>query len=135
MMVSPHNQTPIEGLDNIARYICRVYCPSLYEDLGPEVASVIDSWLDRFCHNFLVTSAKERASIVKNLNVSLGSNAWVVGNQFTLADLVLYCVISQNSSGLKTIGANVERWMKDCRKHPLLVNIPVCQIFAYPTHT
>lgn len=136
MIVSPHDQVPVEGIANIARYICRMYCPDLYEDLGPEAASMVDSWLDRMYHTFLVGSAKERASVVRNLNTWLGSNTWLVGEQFSLADLVVYCVISQNSKGLKLLGTNVERWMmKNCSKHPLLTNIPVCEVAAYPSHS
>ena len=134
MIVSPHDQVPVEGIANIARYICRVYCPDLYEDLGLEAASMIDSWLDRIYHTFLVGNAKERASVVRNLNTWLGSNTWLVGEQFSLADLVAYCVISQNSKGLKLLGTNVERWMKNCSQHPLLTNIPVCEVAAYPSH-
>lgn len=136
MIVSPHDQVPVEGIANIARYICRMYCPDLYEDLGPEAASMVDSWLDRMYHTFLVGSAKERASVVRNLNTWLGSNTWLVGEQFSLADLVVYCVISQNSKGLKLLGTNVERWMmKNCSIHPLLTNIPVCEVAAYPSHS
>lgn len=134
MMVSPHDQVPIEGIANIARYICRMFCPDLYEDLGPEIASTIDSWLDRFCHTFLIGNAKERASVIKNLNASIASNSWVVGDQFSLADIVLYCIISQNSSGLKILGTNIQRWMKNCSAHPLFANIPVCEVPAHPSH-
>jgi len=132
MMVAPHDQVPIEGMSNIARYLCRMFCPDLYEDLGPEVASVIDSWLDRFYQVFLVGNAKEKASVVKNLNASLGSNNWIAGDKFSLADLVLYCFICQHASGLKLLGTNVQRWKKNCSQHPLLANLPVCQISAYP---
>ena len=135
MIVSPHDQIPVEGIANIARYICRMYCPDLYEGLGPEAASLIDSWLDRFYHTFLVGSAKERASVIRNLNGWLGSHTWLAGDQFSLADLVSYCVISQNSQGLKLAGTNIERWMKgNCSQHPLLANILVCEVPAYPFH-
>ena len=134
MIVSPHDQVPVEGIANIARYICRMYCPDLYEDLGAEAASMIDSWLDRIYNTFLVGNTKERASVVRNLNTTLGSNTWLVGDQLSLADLVAYCVISQNSRGLKLLGTNVEKWMKNCSKHPLLTNIPVCEVPAYPSH-
>ena len=133
MIVSPHDQVPVEGIANIARYICRMYCPDLYEDLGAETASIIDSWLDRFYHTFLGGNAKERASVIRNLNASMGTNTWLVGDQFSLGDLVLYCVISQNNQGLKISGTNVDRWMKNCSKHPLLANIPMCEAPAYPS--
>lgn len=134
MIVSPHDQVPIEGMANIARCICRMFCPDLYEDRGPEAASMIDSWLDRFYHTFLNGNAKERASVVRNLNASIASNTWLVGDQFSLADLLLYCVIVNNSSGLKLLGTNVQKWMKNCSQHPLLANIPMSQMPAYPSY-
>ena len=125
MMVAPHDQVPIEGMGNIARYICREFCSDLYEDLGPEKASIIDCWIDRFYQALLFGNAKEKASVIKNFNASIASNPWVVGDQFSLADIVCYCVLCESSSGLK-LANNIQRWLKNCMGNPLLANLPGC---------
>jgi len=125
MMVSPHDQVPIEGMGNIARYICREFCSDIYEDLGAENASIIDSWIDRFCQALLLGNTKERASVIKNFNASIASNPWVVGDQFSLADIVCYCVLCEVSGGSK-FANNIQRWLKNCMSNPLLANLPGC---------
>lgn len=122
MMVSPHNQTPVEGTANIARYLCREFCPELYEGLGPENSSKIDSWLDAVSGTMLYGGSKEKTSVMRRLNSHLGSANFLVGNQMTLADIVAYVVIC-NESGQKPTG-NVKQWLKRCLAIPELADIP-----------
>ena len=76
MVVSPHNQTPVQGLANVLRYLIREYCPSLYEGQGAGRASEIDSWMDTVTNVLLGSrsSAKEKASVAKKMNSRLGAN-------------------------------------------------------------
>lgn len=131
MVVSPHNQTPVEGMANIARYLCREYFPALYEETkgGVTTASLIDSWLDMFSVSLQRGSAKEKPSVVRKLNAQLGSSQFLTGDEGpSLADIMGYCALceqqQQGAGGLK-LGGNVKQWLKRVREVvPGLANMP-----------
>ncbi len=111
MVVSPHNQTPVQGLANILRYLIREYSPSLYEGQGAERASEIDSWLDTVTNVLLASksSAKEKASIARKMNSRLGGNGYLVGDQLSLADLVAYWAVC--GQGAIKLTNNIKDWL------------------------
>ena len=111
MMISPHNQTPVQGLANIIRYITREYCPSLYEGQGTEKASEIDSWLDTVSTVLLTakSSTKEKASIARKMNSRLGGNGYLVGDRLTLADLLAYWAVC--GLGAVKLTTNIIDWL------------------------
>ena len=116
MMVSPHNQTPVEGIANIARYLCREYFPALYEDCrgGLEAVAQMDSWMDIVSTTLQKGGSKEKASVVRQLNSHLGSSAFLASlDEPSLADIVAYCAISKHP-GLK-VPANVKLWLRRVR--------------------
>ena len=120
MIVSPHNQTPVEGIANISRYLCREFCPELYEALGASEAAKIDSWLDSVSGSFLHGSAKEKASVLRRLNSQLGAGGFLVGERVTVADVVGYTVVC----GEKAPTGNVKQWLKRCQQLPEFAGIP-----------
>ena len=122
MVVSPHNQTPVQGIANIARYLCREFCSNLYEGLGCEEALKIDSWLDSVAGVLLYGSSKEKASVMRRLNSHLGSGSYLVGDCVTLADIVAFATIS-SEPGLKPT-ANVKEWLKRCQSHSEFAVLP-----------
>lgn len=122
MVVSPHNQTPVEGIANIARYLCREFCSNLYEGLGAEEALKIDSWLDSVAGTLLYGSSKEKASVMRRLNSQLGSSGYLVGDYVTLADIIAFAIVG-SEPGLKPT-ANVKQWLKRCQAHPEFAGLP-----------
>lgn len=123
MVVSPHNQTPIEGVVNIGRYICRQYCPALYEDQGPMAASQVDYWLDTVTRVLLRGSSKEKASVVRKLNSHLGSSSFLGGDMVSIGDIVSYIVLA-NLEGVKPT-SNVKQWLKRIEKSfPSVTMVP-----------
>ena len=109
MVVSPGQQIPVEGLANISRYLSRQFCPNLYESLPPLTASQIDSWLDSLS-TYVHGNAKEKASVLRSLNATLGTSSYLVGDFPTLCDIVLCPVIKAGSK----LGNNVKTWIKRC---------------------
>jgi aminoacyl tRNA synthase complex-interacting multifunctional protein 2 len=126
MMVSPQSQTPVEGVANISRYLCREYYPALYDEEGrggAESASLIDSWLDLVSTTFQRGSAKEKASILRKLNAQLGSAQFLVGDQLSVADIVGFCAVCEQP-GLKPPG-NVKSWLQRVQRSvPGLATVP-----------
>lgn len=112
MLVSPHSQTPVEGMANIGRYLCREYFSALYEEGrgGDESAAIMDSWLDVTSTTLQRGSVKEKASVVRRFNSQLGSSQFLAGDQPSLADIVGYCAVCKQP-GLKLPG-NVKNWLK-----------------------
>ena len=129
MVVSPHNQTPVEGIANISRYICREFCPEYYEGRGPEQAAVVDGWLDAVGGTYIFGSSKEKTSILRRLNAHLGSNDFLAGTEITLADIVAYGVICGGPGGQKLTG-NVKTWIKRCQNLPEFHGIPTIDLSA-----
>lgn len=109
MVVCPGQQIPVEGLANISRYLSRQFCPNLYESLPPLTASQIDSWLDSLS-TYVHGNAKEKASVLRSLNATLGTSPYLVGDAPTLCDIVLCPVIRAGSK----LGNNVKAWVKRC---------------------
>ena len=126
MVVSAHNQTPVEGIANISRYLCRQFCPKLYEGNGHEQAALIDSWLDAVAGTFIFGSSKEKTSIIRRLNSHLGSSQYLVGKDVSLADIVSYTVIC-GASGEQKLTENVKKWIKSCQSRPEFQGIPTVQ--------
>ena len=119
-MVNPRTQTTIHGEGNIARYMARLLTPS-YDDEGDVVAAtVIDQWVDsaaQFAHG----NNKERAAVLKSMNAYLGNHEWMVGQSLTLADVILWGVITQAKEDDKA-PSNVKKWYQRC-----------CEIDAFKT--
>lgn len=121
MIVSPHNQTPVQGITNILRYLCRQFSPDLYEGRGIDVASLIDSWLDCFA-GFQHWNTKEKSRVTKQLNAQLGFTPFLVGDKLSLADIVGFGVVSNDSVFRST--ENIMLWLKRCQQLPAFAAIP-----------
>ena len=132
MVISPHNQTPVKGIANIARYICREFCPEYYEGNGPEQAALVDSWLDAVTGTYIYGSSKEKLSVLRRLNSHLGSSQFLVRNDdVTLADIVAYAVIC-GGPGAQKLTDNVKRWINVCKNRPEFQEIPQENFTASP---
>lgn len=114
LMVSPHKQTNVEGESNIARYIQRLLNPDY--DNCPAAATKTDEWLD-LAEQYIRGNKKENAAVVKTLNSRLGSSEWLAGKSLSLADIVMWSVISQ-AKAQKDCPANVKTWIQRCEKSP-----------------
>lgn len=123
MVVSAHNQTPVRGIANISRYLCRLFCPDLYEGNGYEQAALVDSWLDAVTGTYIFGSSKEKLSVLRRFNSHLGSCQFLAGNGATLADLVAYPIIC-GGSGSQKLTDNVKKWINCCRNCPEFQGVP-----------
>lgn len=112
MMVSPQSQTPVEGVANISRYLCREYFPALYEDGrgSAESASLMDSWMDLMTTTLQRGTSKEKLSVLRRLNGQLGSAQFLVGDRPSVADIVGFCALCEQP-GMKLPG-NVKPWLR-----------------------
>ncbi len=113
-MVNPSVQTTIEGEASIARYLARQLNPS-YDSVDIVTATQIDSWLDTATQ--LVTgSAKDKAGALRTMNAKLGQSTWLMGEQLSLADIVVWSAIQQTKQG-DSAPANVKKWVDNCKNH------------------
>lgn len=110
MKFSVQKMCPIEGEANVARFLYRLLSP--YPD-DPVLAALIDSWVDTAFFQLSEGSPKERATVLRALNGSLGRDPWLAGAELSLADIVLYCCVRQTGPAASTL-ANVQRWLKAC---------------------
>ncbi len=122
MMFAPGKQIPVSGIANISRFLSRSYYPEIYESLKPSLSSQNDTWLDLLSLSYLHGNAKEKSSVLRQLNSALGSKEFLTGSSPALADIVLYCVFG-NEKGLK-IGSNVKKWMVRCHQLAIVQAVP-----------
>ena len=127
MVVSPHNQTPVRGIANISRYVCRLFCPELYEGSGHQQSALVDSWLDAVTGTYIFGSSKEKLSVLRRLNSHLGSCQFLAGDDVTLADVVAYAIICGGPGGQK-LTDNVKKWINCCRSRPEFQGVPTVNL-------
>lgn len=110
MKFSVQTMCPIEGEGNIARFLF-----SLFGQKHSAVnLTLIDSWVDIAMFQLKEGSSKERAAVFRSMNSALGKSPWLVGNELTVADVVLWSVLQQTGDGSGVAPANVQRWLKSC---------------------
>ncbi|XP_007525103.1 aminoacyl tRNA synthase complex-interacting multifunctional protein 2 isoform X1 [Erinaceus europaeus] len=110
MKFSVQKMCPIEGEGNIARFLF-----SLFGQKHDAVNStLIDGWVDIAMFQLKQGSSKEKAAVFRSMNSALGKSPWLVGNELTVADVVLWSVLQQIGGGDGTLPANVQRWVRAC---------------------
>jgi len=110
MKFSVQTMCPIEGEGNIARFLF-----SLFGQKQDAVTlTLIDSWVDIAIFQLQEGSSKEKAAVFRSMNSALGKSPWLVGNELTVADVVLWSVLQQAGGCGGTTPANVQRWMRAC---------------------
>uniref|UniRef100_A0A8C9QCJ2 AIMP2 thioredoxin-like domain-containing protein n=1 Tax=Spermophilus dauricus TaxID=99837 RepID=A0A8C9QCJ2_SPEDA len=99
MKFSVQTMCPIEGEGNIARFLF-----SLFGQKHNAINSaLIDSRVDiAIFHCF------------RSKNSALGKSPWLVGNELTVADVVLWSVLQQTGGCSAVAPANVQRWLRSC---------------------
>lgn len=110
MKFSIRNMCPIEGEANVARFIFKLFAPYPSD---PALATLVDSWVDTAFFQLAEGSTKEKSAVLRALNSALGRNPWLVGPEFSLADLASYCCVMQSGSA-SSAPCNVQRWLKSC---------------------
>lgn len=110
MKFSIQTMCPIEGEGNIARFLF-----SLFGQKHDAVnLTLIDSWVDIAIFQLKEGSSKEKAAVFRAMNSALGKSPWLVGNELTVADVVLWSVLQQMGSASGTVPASVQKWIKSC---------------------
>lgn len=113
LMVSPTQQTHIEGEVNVARYLGRLLQPA-YDGSSIVQATQIDEILDTVQQQ-LIRGNKERAAVLRTLNAWLGKSQFVVGSSLSLADVVVWSAV-QGLHLASDAPTNVKQWLKACRQ-------------------
>lgn len=110
MKFSVQTMCPIEGEGNIARFLF-----SLFGQKQDAVnLTLIDSWVDIAIFQLKEGSSKEKAAVFRSMNSALGKTPWLVGDELTVADVVLWSVLQQTGGCGGTVPANVQKWMRAC---------------------
>ncbi|XP_044037653.1 aminoacyl tRNA synthase complex-interacting multifunctional protein 2 isoform X2 [Siniperca chuatsi] len=110
MKFSVQNMCPIEGEANVARFLYKLLAPYPSD---PAPATLVDSWVDIAFFQLAEGSAKERATVLRALNSTLGRNPWLAGPEFSLADIACYCCVLESGS-VSSAPTHVQRWIKSC---------------------
>ncbi|KAM5229152.1 aminoacyl tRNA synthase complex-interacting multifunctional protein 2 isoform 3-T3 [Ctenodactylus gundi] len=110
MKFSVQTMCPIEGEGNIARFLF-----SLFGQKHSAVSlTLIDSWIDIAILQLKEGSSKEQAAVFRSMNSALGKSPWLVGNELTVADVVLWSVLRQTGGCGPAAPTNVQRWLRSC---------------------
>ncbi|EDV19427.1 uncharacterized protein TRIADDRAFT_62144 [Trichoplax adhaerens] len=110
------SHTAIVGDGNIARYLCRLFLPILYDDSDAVMSTEIDSLLDSIETSLLNGNNREQNATLRNINAKIGKSQWLLGDRVSLADIVLFSAVKQ--SGIAgSLPNNIQRWYKSCSDH------------------
>ena len=112
LMVDPQTQSVVQGEAAIARYLSRLLRPS-YDDTDARDATLLDQWIDS-ASLFLYGNNKEQNAVLKSVNAQLGKSAWLGGDGESLADIMMWSVISQTPSSHQSLPAKVHQWYVKC---------------------
>ncbi|CAE1162083.1 AIMP2 [Acanthosepion pharaonis] len=115
LMVNPERQTYIYGEVNVARYLSRLANPD-YES-NPVTSTQIDHWLDLASLMLWNGSGKARSQMVQNIDSALTKRKWLVGQNLSLADIVVWSGL-QYAKMMDKLPSNVQAWRKNCENHP-----------------
>ncbi|GFR00876.1 aminoacyl tRNA synthase complex-interacting multifunctional protein 2 [Trichonephila clavata] len=107
MMVDPIHQGIVEGEVNIARYLSRLF--SLNYETDPILSTMIDNYLELVHSSIIHGNNKERQGALRSLNSQLGKNAFIVGDSYTIADIVTWSALIQAKLH-QSLPANVMKW-------------------------
>lgn len=111
MKFNTQSMIPIEGEGNVCRF--------LYRLLGAEPrdaasATLMDGWVDTALFQLAEGGSKERSAVLRALNAALGRSPWLLGQEFSLADIVSACCLLR-AGQTSSAPANVQRWLKSCQ--------------------
>nr|XP_010964009.1 aminoacyl tRNA synthase complex-interacting multifunctional protein 2 isoform X1 [Camelus bactrianus] len=110
MKFSVQTMCPVEGEGNVARFLF-----SLFGQKHDAVnLTLIDSWVDTAIFQLKDGSSKEKAAVFRAMNSALGKSPWLVGDELTVADVMLWSVLRQTGGCGAPAPANVQRWMRAC---------------------
>jgi len=109
LMDSPREQTRIVGDANIARYLCRILLPHLYNEDDVENVLDIDKWIETSVQ-LSNGSSKEKDAAVKAMNSHLGKCEYFCNESVTVADVTLLAALLANAGHVKSLPKNVKKW-------------------------
>lgn len=114
MKYSVQTMCPIEGEGNIARFLFSLFG----QQHNAVTLTLIDSWVDMAIFQLQEGGSKEKAAVLRSMNSALGKSPWLVGNELTVADVVLWSVLQQTGSCGAALPANVQKWARACENLP-----------------
>lgn len=109
MKFSVQSMCPIEGEGNIARFLFSL----LGQKYNALTSTLIDSWVDVAVFQLMEGSSKDKYSVLRLLNTALGKTSWLVGDDFTVADIVTWCAVREMGNA-NAVPVNVLKWMNAC---------------------
>ncbi|XP_055936052.1 aminoacyl tRNA synthase complex-interacting multifunctional protein 2-like [Argiope bruennichi] len=118
MMIDPIHQGMIEGEVNIVRYLSRLL--SLIDESDSVLSTQFDNWLEVVHSSIIHGNNKDRQGALKSLNSHLGKSAFLLGDSYTIADIVMWSALTQTKLH-QSLPANVAKWLKS------LLNVDIFQ--------
>merc|ERR1712168_45338 len=121
LVINPAAHVAVHGESNISRFITRLM-GNLYDELSPKVF-IVDSILD-IASRILYGELKDKSKAISNLEELLkgGVDRWLIAEQMTIADIVLWSAITQNIKSLK-LNSNLSKWFDSCNNQHVFINV------------
>lgn len=92
-----------------SRYLSRLSCANY--DSDPITSTLIDNWLELVHSSIIHGNNKDRQAALRSLNSHLGKNPFLVGDSYTLCDVVAWSGLVQTQLH-ESLPANVLKWFK-----------------------
>lgn len=122
LIVNPLAQCPIIGEINILRYLFRLLRNNIYyNELDAIQATKIDSLLENIHLLMFHGNPKQQYSLLQQLHEDLANQHFVVGDQWTIADVLLWSSLTLLKRA-ESAPANVQKWFKKCNNTEFFKN-------------
>ncbi|GAB6028877.1 hypothetical protein CHUAL_004677 [Chamberlinius hualienensis] len=105
LLIKPNQRVHIVGEDNISRYLARHLSPPY--DADPVVGTLIDQWIDQITRT---RTTNDASSLLKQVSSTLDRSKYLVGNKYSLADMILWSLIIVEKP--KYLTPTVTNWLK-----------------------
>uniref|UniRef100_A0A1B6DMX2 AIMP2 thioredoxin-like domain-containing protein n=1 Tax=Clastoptera arizonana TaxID=38151 RepID=A0A1B6DMX2_9HEMI len=110
VVISPINQLALRGEVNLLRYLHHTLYPAT--DILTETK--VDYLLDA-CHRLIFAKTmKEKQSLIKTINATLGKQVWLGGNEVGIMDVAAWSAI-KNVEKIE-LTQNMQKWMNRCKE-------------------
>ncbi|XP_055490773.1 eukaryotic translation elongation factor 1 epsilon-1 [Leucoraja erinacea] len=141
-VLQTNNRPDLAGLTTIASHLVKVAKKEELLGTTPEQSAIVQQWLEyRVIHIDRCNTQDDKRTILKDLNCYLKDKVYLAGNNFTLADIMLYNGLHPIVAGLthedREKHVNVSRWFNHIQHYPGVRQHSAAVIFMknrlYPT--
>jgi len=113
-MVDPIHDRALLGETTLARYITN-YLADIGLTNDPITDTHMDHMIDSLTTTLISGNGNEKAKVARHLNSVLSPGQWILGDRFSLVDIVVWSALSNANLNISPHN-NIQRWLSNFNK-------------------